>query len=106
MNITVLSLGSRGDLQPYLALAVGLQQAGHRVTLAVPERAAAWVQAYGVATHPVRFDLQAFVQQPQIRAVLNGRNLFRQLQVMRGDLRAGMLQVLADFWEAGQNADY
>jgi sterol 3beta-glucosyltransferase len=54
----------------------------------------------------VRFDLQAFVRQPEIRAVLNGRNIFRQLQVMRGPLRAGMLQVLADFWEASQTADY
>jgi sterol 3beta-glucosyltransferase len=106
MNVVVLSLGSRGDLQPYLGLAVGLQRAGHRVTLAVPEWAMAWVQAYGVGTHRVRFDLQAFVRQPEIRAVLNGRDIFRQLQVMRGPLRAGMLQVLADFWEASQTADY
>jgi UDP:flavonoid glycosyltransferase YjiC (YdhE family) len=34
MNITVTSHGARGDVQPYLALAVGLQQAGHQVTLA------------------------------------------------------------------------
>ena len=25
---------------------------------------------------------------------------------MRGDLRIGMVQALADFWDAGQNADY
>ncbi len=106
MNITILCLGSRGDMQPYLALAVGLQQAGHRVTLAAPARAVAWVQAYGVTAHPLRFDLQAFLQKPEIQAVLNGRNIFRQLQLMRGDLHTGMLQVLADSWEATRTADY
>jgi sterol 3beta-glucosyltransferase len=34
MNIVVSTFGVRGDVQPYLALAVGLQDAGHRVTLA------------------------------------------------------------------------
>ena len=105
MNITILCLGSRGDLQPYLALAVGLQQAGHRATLAVPASAAAWVQRYGVAVAPVRFDIQAFLQQPRIQAVLNGRNVFRQLQLMRGEMQAGLQQVMSDFWEAGQSAD-
>ena len=34
MKILIFTLGSRGDMQPYLALAVGVQHAGHRVTLA------------------------------------------------------------------------
>src|SRR6185503_9272732 len=106
MKIAILILCSRGDTQPYLALAVGLQQAGHQVTLAVPARSTAWVQAYGVNTHLLRFDLQTFLEQPDIRAVLNGRNIFRQLALMRGDMRAGMLQALADFWAAVQGADY
>jgi sterol 3beta-glucosyltransferase len=31
MRIDILAIGSRGDVQPYIALAVGLQAAGHRV---------------------------------------------------------------------------
>jgi UDP:flavonoid glycosyltransferase YjiC (YdhE family) len=30
MRILIFTLGSRGDVQPYLALAVGLQRAGRR----------------------------------------------------------------------------
>jgi hypothetical protein len=33
MRLTALTVGSRGDTKPYLALA-GLQRAGHQVTLA------------------------------------------------------------------------
>src|SRR3990172_6483213 len=36
MKITLLCYGSRGDVQPFLALAVGLQKAGHEPLLAAP----------------------------------------------------------------------
>jgi UDP:flavonoid glycosyltransferase YjiC (YdhE family) len=38
VNITILTYGSRGDVQPFLALAVGLQKRGHQVKLAAPHR--------------------------------------------------------------------
>ena len=36
MKVSVLAYGSRGDVQPYVALGVALQAAGHRVRLAAP----------------------------------------------------------------------
>ena len=35
-NVFLLALGSRGDVQPVLALAIGLKSAGHEVVLATP----------------------------------------------------------------------
>ena len=35
-KITLLTYGSRGDVQPYIALGMGLQHAGHTVRLAAP----------------------------------------------------------------------
>jgi sterol 3beta-glucosyltransferase len=37
MNIMVMAFGSRGDVQPFLALAVALREHGHQVTLAAPK---------------------------------------------------------------------
>lgn len=34
MKITILLYGTLGDVQPYVALGVGLQQAGHETTIA------------------------------------------------------------------------
>ncbi|MEA5534921.1 glycosyltransferase [Crocosphaera sp. XPORK-15E] len=34
MRITILALGTRGDVQPYIALGLGLQATGHQVTIA------------------------------------------------------------------------
>ena len=36
MKVGIFTFGSRGDVQPYLALAVGLRQAGHDVFLCAP----------------------------------------------------------------------
>ncbi|MQA92145.1 MAG: hypothetical protein GEU90_18285 [Gemmatimonas sp.] len=32
--MTILTLGTRGDIQPFVALGVGLRRAGHAVTFA------------------------------------------------------------------------
>ena len=36
MRVTILALGTRGDVQPAIALAFGLKRAGHSVLLAAP----------------------------------------------------------------------
>ena len=56
MNITILTYGSRGDVQPFLALAVGLQKAGHTVKLAAPHRFADFVSKREVSFVPLAGD--------------------------------------------------
>src|SRR5579872_5931049 len=34
LHVTIITLGSRGDVQPYLALGLGLRRAGHVVRVA------------------------------------------------------------------------
>jgi hypothetical protein len=48
MNIILMAFGSRGDLQPFLALAVALHARGHTVTLAAPNDYEAQINAYGI----------------------------------------------------------
>lgn len=49
MKIVLMAFGSRGDVQPFLALAVALRERGHEVTLAAPADFEAQVLAYGVS---------------------------------------------------------
>ena len=56
MKITILTYGSRGDVQPFLALAVGLTHAGHSVTLAAPHRFANFIESYGIHCEPLAGD--------------------------------------------------
>lgn len=43
-----LTIGSRGDVQPYIALALGLQKEGHRVTIVTHEEYGHWIRGFGI----------------------------------------------------------
>jgi len=62
MKVTLLTYGSRGDVQPFLALAVGLQNAGHQVKLAAPHRFETLINAYGVSCVPLPGDPEIISQ--------------------------------------------
>jgi sterol 3beta-glucosyltransferase len=49
MTILILTLGSRGDVQPYLALGRGLEDAGHDVTISTSASFASSVTDYGMS---------------------------------------------------------
>jgi sterol 3beta-glucosyltransferase len=53
VRVTLLTVGSRGDVQPMVALGVGLQDAGHRVRLATHPRFASLVAHHGLELAPV-----------------------------------------------------
>lgn len=48
MKVTILTLGSRGDVQPYVALAKGIVAAGHDVTIAAEPPYEAMVTNNGI----------------------------------------------------------
>jgi sterol 3beta-glucosyltransferase len=47
-HFVCLTIGSRGDVQPYIALAKGLQKRGHTVTIVTHEEYKDWVTGWGV----------------------------------------------------------
>src|SRR5262245_34029172 len=53
MKIVIATIGSRGDVQPYMNLAQGLMTAGHNVQIASNPTLAALVEAHGVPFLPV-----------------------------------------------------
>ncbi|KAB8189215.1 glycosyltransferase [Nonomuraea phyllanthi] len=59
MRPLLLTVGSRGDVQPYLALARGLLAAGHRPLLAAPRGFAALAAAHGVEFAPLNDEMLA-----------------------------------------------
>lgn len=74
MRIAIIALGSRGDVQPYVALGKALQQAGHRVRLLTHENYASFVATHGLEFWPMRGDVQAVVESPEMQALLDKGN--------------------------------
>lgn len=109
MKITLLTAGSRGDVQPYLALASGLKQAGHQVCLASYAGFADWVTSYSVdfaAVTPIPITLTSSRKWRQWQRT--GSNLFRFIRhymAIADEARSYIETMLDDFWCASQDAE-
>jgi sterol 3beta-glucosyltransferase len=61
MKIVLVTFGSRGDVQPMLALALAIQREGHDVLLAGPPERAEWAGEYGCPYQSLGNNLTTFV---------------------------------------------
>lgn len=106
MKILILTYGSRGDVQPYVALGKGLKAAGHGVTLATSTRFRAFVEDHGLAFEPMSDALLALVDTDAGKDLLeNGGTFFglasRGIRLMKR-MRPANEQLLRDSWRAAQ----
>jgi sterol 3beta-glucosyltransferase len=106
MRITVLAAGSRGDVQPYIALGLELQAAGHHVRLAAFRNFAPLAADYGLGFFPVEADFQAIMggEDGQSMAA-SGRNILRFARGIGRTVGPILKQLGNDFWHACQGAD-
>ncbi|KAB8140321.1 glycosyltransferase family 1 protein [Chloroflexia bacterium SDU3-3] len=105
MDITLLSYGSRGDVQPYVALALALHQAGgHHIRLVAPPDFAALAQDYPLNFFPVGVNVQEHLKERSRVLAQSGKSI-RNLRVLRNELRSIMDDVARDTWEACQGSE-
>lgn len=62
MRVTILTGGTRGDVQPYVALGQGLQCSGHEVTLATTAQFEPFVLEHGLHFFPLSGDPQEVLE--------------------------------------------
>lgn len=89
MHITILALGSRGDIQPYAVLGSGLKSAGHRVRFITFDSFASFIAQQGLDFHPIPGNAQALVAD-------GGANMFGLVRSFT-NLAKGYAQNLSDF---------
>ncbi len=67
MRVLLAPHGTRGDVQPMLALAVALRARGHAVMFAAPSNFLAWIRAFGFDAVSNGVDIEAEMQAPGAR---------------------------------------
>jgi len=102
LRATILALGSRGDIVPYLALGKGLQTANFQVKFATFENFSSLITTHGLEFFPVQGDAQALLQGSNLAK--SGRNPLRNLKAILqsfGSLAASYARDLAEprLWE-------
>ncbi|KAF4032774.1 Glycosyltransferase family 28 N-terminal domain [Phytophthora infestans] len=105
MNICILIVGTRGDVQPFLAIALRLQEDGHRVRLATHAVYREFVMSHGIEFYPLGGDpkeLAAYM-------VKTGGNLIpMKIKTLTEDVPRNMQminEIVFSTWPAVSEAD-
>jgi len=80
LNIGIYTYGTRGDVQPYIALALGLMDRGHQVTLAAPENFKELVENFGVSFHPLYGNAEEAMNSSEGQSVLKSENTIKLMK--------------------------
>jgi rhamnosyltransferase subunit B len=101
-RIVITTLGSLGDIHPYLALAVGLKERKHEPILATSPYYRSTIEKAGIGFYPVRPDVdpQDATLAPQILHPLNGPEF-----LIRKIILPHLRDSYADLWNATEGAD-
>jgi sterol 3beta-glucosyltransferase len=84
MRISFFVLGSRGDVQPLVALAKGFADAGHDVRFVSDESARTLVTPYGIQGYFLGGNLQERIVSLSGRRIWRGRNPYRLARALTG----------------------
>lgn len=100
MRIAIQTLGTRGDVQPYLALARRLIGQGHQVQIAAPEQFAAFVSRHGVPFSPLPGEFLALLDTAEGKAAIAGGRGFSAGFKLLKHVRPLMRRLLDEEWAA------
>lgn len=100
MQVLLSTIGSRGDVQPILALGLELQARGHHARLCVAPNFKEWIESYGLECIPIGPDLKKMTG-----GTVPGKPVLpsqEQLQAMADQMVRGQFSVIG---EAARDCD-
>lgn len=103
MRITINAFGTRGDVQPYLALGRGLRRAGHHVRVSTHEIFEPFVRHHQLEFFPLELDPRQVLISQSITEL--GDNTFRILRWLRENYELVMGDIFRATLKAAQQAD-
>src|SRR4029453_4989265 len=105
VRVRVITIGSEGDIRPYVALGVGLRSAGHDVRGVPRPGFDPLVRQNGLDFAPVSGDPREMADNRQLRALHDdNRNVFRWHRTFMAIDAPLMVQRLRDCWAACRDA--
>ncbi|KAF5093820.1 hypothetical protein D0Z00_003849 [Geotrichum galactomycetum] len=101
LKFTLLTIGSRGDVQPYIALAKGLMKEGHSVRIASHAEFRPWVEKYGIEYAEIAGDPGELMK----LMINHGMFSYAFLKDAITNFRGWIDELLSTSWEACQGSD-
>jgi len=108
LKIAITTVGTRGDLQPYIALGLGLKNAGHEVLLISAKNEEAFVKNYGLDFFALSVDIQKLMDSDEIQEMSKGNNPLKFIvSHLKGSkkLKPSMVATQSEIWNSCKNVD-
>ncbi len=107
MRIAILTLGSRGDVQPYLAFAKYAVKQGHEAVICTGKTFENFITENGVEFAEAESDLMAILKTPEGQMVFNHalRHPIKTKAFVSKVINPAFRKTLDQFWTASQGAD-
>lgn len=105
MRIVIIAPGSRGDVQPYIALGKGLQNAGHFIRVVSHKNFKSLVRSYGLEFWSVDSDVKGIVESKEMRERIENGNFLFMLAQMAKDAQREALSFAEGGLAAAQGMD-
>jgi len=100
------SFGSRGDGQPFIALALGLRRAGHDVFLGAPRNFAPLAAQYDVPFRPFACDTRELAERPEVKRAVESGSTWALLKMRLLRRRNPVLDAInVDVWRMSKDAE-
>ena len=100
MRFAIETLGTRGDVQPYIALAIGLIARGHEVQLAAPVQFTDMATEHGIPFAGLPGEFLALLDTPEGKAAVAGGKGFSAGFKLLKHVRPLMMRLLDEEWRA------
>lgn len=106
MHIVLSTVGTEGDVRPFVAIARGLVAAGHRCTVATHTDYEGFVARHGLGYRPIGQTFKRIVEsEPGRRWIDSSDSLFRYVRATRETFLPLILPWATDAYEASLDAD-
>lgn len=105
MQIAIIALGSRGDVQPYIALGKGLKNAGHAVRLVTQENFETLTILHGLEFWPMGGNSQEGIERKEWRELSEKGNLFTITRHLMKEAQRIIVRLVEDGLAACQGMD-
>jgi sterol 3beta-glucosyltransferase len=103
MKIAILTLGTRGDVQPYAVLGQALKARGHEVTLSTAKNFESLIQSYDLNFIPVEADFQAILHSEEGEKIR--KNPFLAKKLLSKIVYPMMADAFVTFYELAKQSD-
>jgi UDP:flavonoid glycosyltransferase YjiC (YdhE family) len=103
-RIAIAAIGTMGDVQPFVALAVALSRRGYSVVLCTTGDFEGFVTGHGIEFHNLGSDIQAFIRQSQFDNAMSKNLLLYAPRLLR-DGQMILKEACRQLWAAAQGAD-